>query len=181
MFIGIPLNFRNTHCIKEAVNTFGEFHYWYHYDTELTRSMVYATFPSPALVPRDVVFRQPEVGRHCGIRHSWTAPCFVLSGDFADVHPPDEDPMPLNGNPHPLPGQLVQEDYLFVLPEYPQLGWDMPPPLPFDGNMNNNEAFNKNAPQNQPQQPAGSDQLSEVSLASLSVNGLNFQVPPAAV
>jgi hypothetical protein len=70
---------------------------------------------------------------------------------------------------------------LFVLPEYPQLGWDMPPPLPFDGNMNNDEAFNENAPQNQPQQPAGSDQLSEVSSASLSVNGLNFQVLPAVV
>jgi hypothetical protein len=57
MFIGIPLNFHNTHCIREAVNTFGEFHYWYHTDAELTRTMVYATFPSLVLVPRDVVFR----------------------------------------------------------------------------------------------------------------------------
>jgi hypothetical protein len=153
---------------------FGEFHFWYHNDTELTRSMIFATFPSPTLVPRDVVFRQPDVGQHCGIRHSWTAPCFVLSGDFADVHPPDEDPMPLNGNPHPLPGQLVQEDHLFVLPEYPQLGWDMPLPPPFDGNMNNDDAFNENDTQNQPHKPVGSDQLLEVSSASLSVNGLNF-------
>jgi hypothetical protein len=28
MFIGVPMEFRNTESIAEAVNTFGEFHYW---------------------------------------------------------------------------------------------------------------------------------------------------------
>jgi hypothetical protein len=131
MFIGIPLDFHNTACIRDAMNTFGEFHYWQHRDVQKCRALVYATFPSPALVPRDVVFRQPNVGRFCGIRHSWTAPCFILSADFADVHPADEEPMPFNGNPHPLPGHIHVDDHMFVLPEYPQLGWNMPPPPMF--------------------------------------------------
>ncbi|KAM0912018.1 hypothetical protein ACQ4PT_013079 [Festuca glaucescens] len=36
----------------------------------------------------------------------------------------DEDPMPLDGNPHPLPGNLLPPDNMFVLPQYPELGWN---------------------------------------------------------
>jgi hypothetical protein len=132
MFIGIPMDFRNTEHIKDAVNTFGEFHYWRHRDVQKCRTLVYATFPAPSLVPRDVVFIQPKVGRYSGTRESWIAPIFILTIDFADVHPKDEDPMPFNGNPHPLPGQLVNEDHLFVLPEYPKIGWNMPPSPAFN-------------------------------------------------
>ncbi|KAI4987449.1 hypothetical protein ZWY2020_020249 [Hordeum vulgare] len=41
-----------------------------------------------------------------------------------------EDPMPLNGKPHPLPGQLEQNIMLFALPPYPALGWNTVPPPP---------------------------------------------------
>uniref|UniRef100_A0A8I6X5X8 Uncharacterized protein n=1 Tax=Hordeum vulgare subsp. vulgare TaxID=112509 RepID=A0A8I6X5X8_HORVV len=44
--------------------------------------------------------------------------------------PNDEDPMALNGNPHPLPGQLVNDNLLFALPPYPALGWNAVPPPP---------------------------------------------------
>jgi hypothetical protein len=27
MFIGVPMNFRNDSCIREVVNTFGDYHY----------------------------------------------------------------------------------------------------------------------------------------------------------
>src|SRR4051812_40789480 len=44
--------------------------------------------------------------------------------------PQEEDPMPLDGNPHPLPGQLQQDNLKFVLPQYPAIGWnDLPAPL----------------------------------------------------
>ena len=122
------MDFRNTACIRDAVNTFGEFHYWQHRDIQKCRTLVYATFPGPTLVPRDVVFRQPGVGRFSGVRHSWTAPCYILSMEPAELHPADEDPMPLNGNPHPLPGHLHQDKNMQVLPEYPAVGWNMPPP-----------------------------------------------------
>ena len=42
--------------------------------------------------------------------------------------------MPLDGNPDPLPGNLIQDNLSFVLPPYPMLGWNdapvVPPPPP---------------------------------------------------
>jgi hypothetical protein len=43
------------------------------------------------------------------------------------MFPPDEDQMPLDGNPHPLPGNLQPNQHLFVPPQFPEIGWDMPP------------------------------------------------------
>jgi hypothetical protein len=64
------------------------------------------------------------------VRESWTAPCYILDDVFTDVLSPDEDPMPFNGNHHPLPGQLVPNENLFVMPQYPELGWNIDPNLP---------------------------------------------------
>uniref|UniRef100_A0A8I6Z4L5 DUF7597 domain-containing protein n=1 Tax=Hordeum vulgare subsp. vulgare TaxID=112509 RepID=A0A8I6Z4L5_HORVV len=55
---------------------------------------------------------------------SWSAPVYILGAAPAEVLPNDEDPMPLNGNPHPLPGQLVNDNLQFSLPPYPALGWN---------------------------------------------------------
>jgi hypothetical protein len=129
MFIGVPLDFRNDGCIREAVNTFGDFQYWFSRDPMKCRILVYVTYSSIQLVPRDVVFRQPLVGRFTGIRRSWTAPVYILTSDFADVIPANEDPMLVDGNPHPMPGAMVPDNNMFVLPEYPANGWnDAPPP-----------------------------------------------------
>jgi hypothetical protein len=52
-----------------------------------------------------------------------------LTADFADAMPADEDPMPINGNPHQLPGNLQPMLHNFVLPPFPELGWnEVPPP-----------------------------------------------------
>jgi hypothetical protein len=127
MFIGTPMDFRNTETIAEAVNTFGEFHYFQHRDIQKCRILLYATFPSPSQVPRDVVFRQPKVARFARLRHSWTALVYILSAEMADVHPADEDPMPLDGNPHPLPGNMQPNNVNVALPEFPEVGWNVPP------------------------------------------------------
>ena len=38
--------------------------------------------------------------------------------------------MPFNGNPHPLPGNLNFENHNWVMPEFPELGWnDVPQPV----------------------------------------------------
>ncbi|KAI4981900.1 hypothetical protein ZWY2020_022392 [Hordeum vulgare] len=50
----------------------------------------------------------------------------------AEVLPNDEDPMLLNGNPHPLPGLLVNDNLQFALPPYPALGWNAVPLAPED-------------------------------------------------
>jgi hypothetical protein len=50
---------------------------------------VLASYPSAATVPRDVVF-----GRFANLgaaRESWTAPCYILNGVFANIVVPDED------------------------------------------------------------------------------------------
>jgi hypothetical protein len=104
MFLAIPLDFRNEYDISNAIATFGRFHHWHQDENMVERTLVYASFPSPALVPRDVVFGDyATIG---GVRESWTAVCYILTADFADMLPHDEDQMPVDGNPHPLPGQL---------------------------------------------------------------------------
>jgi hypothetical protein len=87
--------------------------------------LVYAAFPSPSLVPRDVVFgRFASVG---GVKDSWNVPLFIRTAEFAEELPADEDPMPPDGNPHPLPGNLHPMDNMFIPPQYPELGWNMVP------------------------------------------------------
>jgi hypothetical protein len=56
MFLAIPLDFRNEYDISNAIATFGRFHHWHQDENMVERTLVYASFPSPALVPRDVVF-----------------------------------------------------------------------------------------------------------------------------
>jgi rRNA processing protein Gar1 len=74
-------------------------------------------------VPRDVVFNKfATVG---GVKESWTAPVYILSAEFADALPADEDQMPPDGNPHPFPGELQQHNNnMFVNPQFPEIGWD---------------------------------------------------------
>ncbi|XBI27174.1 hypothetical protein VPH35_051698 [Triticum aestivum] len=53
MFLGVPLDLRNTENLRAAVNTFGQFHHWVSDDPYLVRSIVFASFPEDFLVPRD--------------------------------------------------------------------------------------------------------------------------------
>ncbi|KAE8817379.1 hypothetical protein D1007_05075 [Hordeum vulgare] len=128
MFLGLPLDFRNTNDLRAAVNTFGEFHHWVSDDPYLVRSIVFASFPDDILVPRSVTFS--EYAAWGGVRVSWSAPLFILGAGFAEQMPNDEDHMPLNGNPHSLQGQLEQDNLLFALPPYPAVGWNAVPPPP---------------------------------------------------
>jgi hypothetical protein len=76
--------------------------------------LVYSSFPSPAFVPRDLVFgKYATVG---GVRSSWTATVYILLADFADALPADEDQMSPDGNPHPLPWHLIPNLNMFVCP-----------------------------------------------------------------
>ena len=52
----------------------------------------------------------------------------MLNSDFDDALPHDEDPMPLNGNPHPLPGHLGDAMPNMEMPKFPELGWNEVPP-----------------------------------------------------
>ncbi|KAE8799125.1 hypothetical protein D1007_25508 [Hordeum vulgare] len=130
MLLGVPLDFRNTKDLRAAVNTFGEFHHWVSDDPYLVRSIVFAAFPDDRLVPRSINFS--EYAAWGGAKVSWSAPVYILGAATAEILPNDEDPMPLNGNPHPLPGHLVHDNLQFALPPYPALGWNAVPLAPED-------------------------------------------------
>ncbi|KAI5012376.1 hypothetical protein ZWY2020_024510 [Hordeum vulgare] len=66
------------------------------------------------------------------VQVSWSAPIYILGAAPVEVLPNDEDPMPLNGNPHPLPRHLVNDNLQFALPPYPALGWNAVPLAPED-------------------------------------------------
>ena len=138
MFIGVPLDYRNTTNLAEIVGTFGQFHYWNDTDRRKVRSMVKCSFPDNALVPHSVVFR--DFATWGGVVVSWTAGCYILAGEFAEaVIPADEDPMSLDGNPHPMPGVNPPQPF-WAMPPYPALGWNVVPPghqQPFNANANN--------------------------------------------
>ncbi|KAE8774862.1 hypothetical protein D1007_52700 [Hordeum vulgare] len=130
MILGVPLDFRNTEDLRAAVNTFGEFHHWVSDDPYLVHSIVFASFPDDRLVPRSINFS--EYAAWGGAKVSWSAPVYILGAAAAEILPNDEDPMPLNGNPHPLPGHLVHDNLQFALPPYPALGWNAVPLAPED-------------------------------------------------
>jgi hypothetical protein len=114
MILGIPPDYRNNLDIANAISTLGKFHTWNSVDPIKCRALVYALFPSPAHVPRDVVFGKfATVG---GVKESWTALIYILTAEFADALPGDDDPMLFNENPHPLPGNLQFNPNMFVLP-----------------------------------------------------------------
>uniref|UniRef100_A0A8I6YQE8 DUF7597 domain-containing protein n=1 Tax=Hordeum vulgare subsp. vulgare TaxID=112509 RepID=A0A8I6YQE8_HORVV len=130
MILGVPLDFRNTEDLRAAVNTFGEFHHWVSDDPYLVLSIVFSSFPDDRLVLRSINFS--EYAPWGGAKVSWSASVYILGAAAAEILPNDEDPMPLNGNPHPLPGNLVHDNLQFAVPPYPALGWNAVPLAPED-------------------------------------------------
>jgi hypothetical protein len=63
MFLGVNPDYHNDLDIANVVATFGQCHHWNSNDPVKDRVLVYASFTSPQLVPRDVVFgRYATVG-----------------------------------------------------------------------------------------------------------------------
>lgn len=125
MVLSVLLDYRNDYDIFNAVAAFGKFHHWHQDDAFIERTMIYASYQSPALVPRDIVFGNYS---NLGDAHeSWTAPVYVLDTPNAGMLPTDEDQMPPDGNPHPLPGNLIVNNNMWVLPQYPVLVWNNVP------------------------------------------------------
>jgi hypothetical protein len=56
MFLGIHRDFRNAFDISSTIATFGKYGDWHRDDPLKARTLVYAAFPSPQVIPHDVVF-----------------------------------------------------------------------------------------------------------------------------
>ena len=77
------------------------------------------------MVPRSMVFR--EYANWGGTIVSWTAAVYILTDNFAEAMlGADEDPMPLDGNPHPMRGNVPPQPF-WGMPPFPALGWDANP------------------------------------------------------
>jgi hypothetical protein len=161
MVLGIPFDYRNDYDISNAVAAFGKFHHWHQDDVFKERTMIYITFDSPASVPRDIVFgNYANLG---DLKETWTAPCYVMGADIVDDLPADEDQMPPDGNPHPLPGNLVAPENLVVLPPFPQLGWNNAPlhgeQVQQEQPANNDQMQQQEEPQEQPVEEVVNDSI----------------------
>ena len=122
MLLGVPLDYRNQFDLSNAVGTFGKFLHWHQEDPIKARARIYAAFPSPQLVPQDIVFG--DYGHIGGVRQSWTTPCYVLTADFAEVLPADDEQILADRNPHPMPGNLHHNGHMWALPQFPEIGWN---------------------------------------------------------
>jgi hypothetical protein len=69
MFLGIPPNYRNDYDIANAVSTFEKFHSWTSNNPIKCPALVYASFPSPALVPKEASIALLEGLESLGLQH----------------------------------------------------------------------------------------------------------------
>ncbi|TVU08508.1 hypothetical protein EJB05_41913, partial [Eragrostis curvula] len=106
MFLAFPLDYQSMDFMKAAVAPFGRLLYWDSNSTNKSRVLVRVLVLSPDRVPRSLVVSQGTMLGGNG--RSWTVPVYILDGQFPDIFPADEDPVPDDGNPHPLPHHAPQ-------------------------------------------------------------------------
>lgn len=98
MFLSFPLDYQLLDFIKAAVAPFGRLITWIEGPNK-SRVLVKCLLLSPNRVVRSISVSQGSlVG---GMGRSWSVPVFILNGHFPDDFPPEEDPVPFDGNPHP--------------------------------------------------------------------------------
>ena len=103
MFLGFPLDYQTHDFIKATVAPFGRLVRWFE-GPNMSRVLVQCLLLSPDRVPRSVVLSQGTLMGGTG--HSWSLPTFILDGQFPDIFPLDEDPVPADSNSHPAHGEV---------------------------------------------------------------------------
>ena len=101
MFLGFPLDYQLPEFIKAAVSSFGRLLHWLEGPNK-SRVLAKCLLLSPERVPRSLVISQGTLLGGAG--RSWSVPVFILNGQFPDAFPQNEDPVPFDGNPHPVHG-----------------------------------------------------------------------------
>jgi hypothetical protein len=96
--LGLPLDFQKDVYIRAAVAPYGRLLQWY-IDDNKSRILSQVLLLSPDRVPRSlIVSRGTMIG---GMGRSWAVPVYILNGNSPDAFPADEDPVPIDGEPHP--------------------------------------------------------------------------------
>jgi hypothetical protein len=98
MFLVFPLDYQKDLFIIVVVAPFGRLLEWYR-DENKSRLLAQVLVLSPHRVPHSlIVSRGTLIG---GMGRSWSVPLFILNGNFLDAFPADEEPVPVDGEPHP--------------------------------------------------------------------------------
>lgn len=103
MFLAFPLDFQKDLYVHAAVAPYGRLLDWF---TDHNKSWLLARVLviNQDQVPRSlVVSRGTTLG---GNGRSWSVPVYILNGQFPDAFLGDEDPVPLDGEPHPEFGPI---------------------------------------------------------------------------
>ena len=114
MFLGFPLDYQLLEFVRAVVAPFGRLLNWLEGPNK-SRVLAKCLLLSPECVPRSLVISQGTLIGGAG--RSWSVPVFIINGQFPDVFPQDEDPVPFYGNPHPVNGFVNDAN-----PNAPQ-GW----------------------------------------------------------
>ncbi|CAN6328775.1 unnamed protein product [Urochloa humidicola] len=104
MVLAFPLDYQTMDFFKAAVAPFGRLITWYE-SANKSRNFLDCLVLSPDRIPRSVVVSQGSL--LSGNGRSWTAPVYIIGGQSPDVFPGDEDPVPVDGNPHPVHGHIA--------------------------------------------------------------------------
>jgi hypothetical protein len=98
MFLAFPLDYQKDLFIRAVLAPFGWLLEWYR-DDNRSKILAQVLTLGPDRVPRSlIVSRGTLIG---GMGRSWSVPVYILNGHFPDVFPTDEDPILLDGEPHP--------------------------------------------------------------------------------
>jgi hypothetical protein len=109
MFLAFPLDFQTRDILQQAVGLFGSVVTWIDNSRFRSRILLRCRVTLVSRIPKSIVIS--ESGTVADGGHSWIVPVFVLDSNPKDVLPGDEDPIPLNGNPHPGINQQMDVDH----------------------------------------------------------------------
>jgi hypothetical protein len=102
MFLAFPLDYQTEGFMKEAVAPFGRVLFWRQCRNKSV-SLVHCLLLDPSRVPRSIVLSQGTTTGANG--RSWSIPTYILGGNVG-MEVDDEDPIPVDGNPHPPRGSF---------------------------------------------------------------------------
>jgi hypothetical protein len=109
MFLAFPLDFQTREILQQAVGLFGLVVTLTDNTRFRSRILLRCRVTFVSRMPRSIAIS--ESGTVADGGHSWTVPVFVLDSNPNDVVPGNEDPIPPNGNPHPVVNQKMDEDH----------------------------------------------------------------------
>jgi hypothetical protein len=97
MFLAFPLDLQKDVYIRVVVAPYGRLLEWYR-DANKSRILVQVLLLSPDRVPRSLIVSRGTMIGATG--RSWVVPVYILNSNFPDAFPVDEDPVPIDGEPH---------------------------------------------------------------------------------